>query len=228
MMIQLLENDIEIIEVADAWRQEASNNMPVVWLNDGHTGPTGRKIFAEALAERLQRYEFARKLKAKPSLYTYSEAEQTGTKMITLRFNKAWLTESGWAKRKKNTPFPYDDPQTLKANMPGKKGKNDKGYVYVKPPLKPSAITDLKNATFTTLTVKSQKLTTKDHGALDLVMVGDSQLHTPASALASPAIISAELNGMFRWGSKSWSGFDVPNIFWKSSHQVRLYHVLWS
>ena len=133
--------------------------------------------------------------------------------MITLRFNRAWLTETGWSKRKKNTPFPYDDPQTLKANMPGKKGKNDKGYVYVKPPLKPSAITDLMNTTFTTLLAKSKKMNTKDHGSLDLVMVGDSQLHTPVFGSGFPDIISAELNGMFRWGSKSWSGFDVPDIF---------------
>ena len=80
MMIQLLENDIEIIEVADAWRQEAGNKMPVVWLNDGHTGPTGRKIFAQALAERLQRYEFTRKLQEKPALYTYSEPNKPAPK----------------------------------------------------------------------------------------------------------------------------------------------------
>ena len=124
-MLQLLENDIEIIEVTETWRQQAGNKMPVVWLNDGHTGPTGRKIFAQALVERLQRYDFARQRKAAPARFEYKTKEQTGAKMTTLKYNNAWMSESLWA-RKKKSPFPYDDPQAANTGIKNKKKKTIK------------------------------------------------------------------------------------------------------
>ena len=120
MMVQLLEHDIEVIDTVDEFRAAASGKVPVVWKNDGHTGPEGRRIMGEALAKRLQRYEFARTLQAKPKAWEIVEKERTGTAMVTLLNNRAWINERWWEKtetRRNGTPFPYDDPQAVDAGL---------------------------------------------------------------------------------------------------------------
>jgi len=44
-------------------------------------------------------------------------------------------------------------------------------------------------------------------------MIGDSQLHSAVFGSGLPAFINAEVGGVFRWGSKSWSGFSPPEIY---------------
>ena len=78
MMIQLLENDIEIVDTTAEFRAVADSDMLVNWVNDFHTGSAGRKIAAEAVAERLQRYDFARKLAGNTSKWSSKEGTKVG------------------------------------------------------------------------------------------------------------------------------------------------------
>lgn len=212
MAIQLLENDVEVIDTVEEFRKAAGSKIPVTWINEPHTGPMGRKIFGEALAKRLQRYAFSRELQAKPKAFTYTERKKTGAKMVTLLNNRAWINERWWEKTNRGRkPFPYDDPQAVDAGLKTR-NKNHKGWVYVYPPLTPTIIEDLKKLEYAYYHLQG-KPSVKEYGRLDLAMIGDSQLHTAVLGSGLPAIIQAETNGLYRWGSKSWSGFSAPDIF---------------
>jgi hypothetical protein len=47
----------------------------------------------------------------------------------------------------------------------------------------------------------------------DLVLLGDSQLHSAVYGSRLPEFIMAAVGGKFRWGSKSFSGFSPPDIY---------------
>ena len=47
----------------------------------------------------------------------------------------------------------------------------------------------------------------------EVVLIGDSQLHSAVFGAGLPAFYMAEVGGLFRWGSKSWSGFSPPDIY---------------
>ena len=212
MTLQLLENDIEVIDTVEEFRAAAGGDVPVTWINEPHTGSEGRKIYGELLAERLQRYEFARKAQAKPPALSYVKKEKTGAKMVTLLNNRGWINERWWDKTNRGRkPFPYDDPQAVDAGLKVK-NKNHKGWVYVYPPLTPTIIDDLKNIKFNYYDLKG-KMSVKEHGSLDIAFIGDSQLHTSVLGASLPGSSMAGINAQVRWGSKSWSGFSPPDIF---------------
>ncbi len=212
MTLQLLEQDIEVIDTVDEFRKAAGGEVPVTWINEPHTGPEGRRIFGEALAKRLQRYEFARELAAKPQAYQLEVKDKTGAKMVTLLNNRGWINERWWEKTNRGRkPFPYDDPQAVDAGLKVK-NKNHKGWVYVYPPLTPTIIDDLKQMNYKYYTL-SGSADISEYGRLDMAFIGDSQLHTAVLGSGLPAMMDAAVNGRFRWGSKSWSGFSPPEIF---------------
>jgi len=78
MMIQMMEADLEVIDTVAEFRAEAANPVLVSWVNDFHTGSTGRRIAARALAERLRRYAFARDLAPNRDLWNTEEKTRTG------------------------------------------------------------------------------------------------------------------------------------------------------
>ena len=81
MMIELLENDIEVVDTVEAFRASAEDDVLVSWANDFHTGSRGRQIAADALAERLQRYDFAREHQRHANKAKVTEKSKTGTMM---------------------------------------------------------------------------------------------------------------------------------------------------
>ena len=62
----------------------------------------------------------------------------------------------------------------------------------------------LKNKTFKFLNLSSTADLPK---ATDLVMIGDSQLHSAVYGSGLPTFYENAIGGQFRWGSKSWGGF---------------------
>ena len=77
---KLLEHDIEVVDTVEI-RASAEDDVLVSWANDFHTGSRGRQIAAEALAKRLQRYDFARELQKNANKAEVKEASKTGTMM---------------------------------------------------------------------------------------------------------------------------------------------------
>ena len=71
----------------------------------------------------------------------------------------------------------------------------------------------MKETTFGFYETTRAKTKIEEYGNLDLALIGDSQLHTAVFGTGLPGIVQSELNGQFRWGSKSWSGFSPPDIF---------------
>ena len=109
MMLELLDNDIEVVDALDAMRAAANEDILVHWPNDGHTGPKGRQIAAAAVADRLQRYDFARDLRAQNRQHlTYGETSWTGAKtgwsQYLLNARQKWVTTKGSHSESSNIP----------------------------------------------------------------------------------------------------------------------------
>ena len=47
----------------------------------------------------------------------------------------------------------------------------------------------------------------------DIVFIGDSQLHSAVYGSGLPEFYMSAIGGDFRWGSKSWGGFSLPEIY---------------
>ena len=60
---------------------------------------------------------------------------------------------------------------------------------------------------------RGANVTAAKRGRLELVHIGDSQLHTALFGAGLPEFYAAESGALFRWGSKSWSGFEPPAIY---------------
>jgi len=84
MMLTLLENDIEVIDPLTEYRKQAGHPLVINWPNDFHTADGGRLIAARLLAERMQRYGFAREWK--------KDAENWTLKTDTITSNKTRIS----------------------------------------------------------------------------------------------------------------------------------------
>ncbi len=80
MMLQMLEADLEVIDPLTEWRKASKDKMVIKWPNDFHTASGGRMIAGDLLAERLQRYDFARELKPNTEQTSFNTREQRSTK----------------------------------------------------------------------------------------------------------------------------------------------------
>ena len=217
MVIEMLENDLEVIDTTTAYRHAAEDKVLVSWVNDFHTASRGREITAKAVAQRLQRYAFARAIADKASQAKVVEVTEPVTKTGRIFvLNKGTLTLDQWLA--KNNPgkkrqeimkmarelktFPADSGLTL---VPG--GRTPRAIV---PDVPKDLLKQLLSREFS-----YQKLTLpanlERHN--DLVFIGDSQLHSAVHGSGYPAFLMNEIGGLFRWGSKSWSGFSPPEIF---------------
>ncbi len=193
MLLTFLENDIEVVDFISEFRLASGGDIDVHWPNDTHVGSLGRQISARKLAERLQRYDFARDRANGNDPIGYTEVKWTGAK-------------TGWSQ------------YLLNARIQGNNKKD---------PLKSTNIPDVmptlasRPMTRVQVTYPDGKNKKNPHGRSnpsrygfqDLVLVGDSQLHTAVWGSGMPEFVYAELDGICRWGSKSWSGFSLPEIY---------------
>ena len=100
--------------------------------------------------------------------------------------------------------FPAD--ANLVEFPPSRKG----GPTALHPDAPQDMVDRLKNKTFTYLNLSSQANLPK---ITDLVMIGDSQLHSAVYGSGLPAFYMNAIGAQFRWGSKSWGGFSPPEIY---------------
>lgn len=209
MQLDLLENDIEVLDVLDAFRTEAASPIPVIFPNDGHTGSQGRRLMGRALAERLQRYDFARDLAPQRGKFVFEVKTQNGNDVLSgpLYFAKGW----DYLKEFTGQDRPPSLPGRTLYSRRGRDGKTE--WAAPKREEMVPGLNALKAYSFQYLEVKP-KLTRGDEvSRLEMVFVGDSQLHTAVHGSGLPAIVGAEVGGIFRWASKSWGGFDAPGIY---------------
>lgn len=200
MMIQMLEHDLEIVDTIDEFRAAAENPVLVSWVNDYHTGSTGRAIAARALAERLQRYDFARELAGNRDLWTEEIKTRTGA-MWPQR-----ITVTNGMFRSMNTDRIPEDMPRWHAKHPRKSMVLQAGA--------PNLEAELAAREFQYLNLK--RTSGLDADALrrnEIVFFGDSQLHSAVYGSGLPEFYMREIGGLFRWGSKSWSGFSPPDIY---------------
>ncbi len=200
MTIEMLEHDLEVVDSLEAFRKEAENPVLVSWVNDFHTGSTGRQIAARALAERLQRYDFARELVKNRNKWSTEVKEKSGA-MWPQRITTVNNMFKQIGKEKASDLPP--GTKTWKVRHPGK--------LAILRPDAPDLGSTLKQRRFQYMTLK--KPPTQGLMRTDFVMIGDSQLHSAVYGDGLPAFIMAEVGGYFRWGSKSWSGFSPPQIY---------------
>jgi hypothetical protein len=185
MLLTFLENDIEVVDFLDEMREAAGSDVPVHWPNDPHTGPAGRRVAAQRLAERLQRYDFARKRKPVADAIQYETIAWTGAK-------------TGWSTYLLNA-------RTMSDNR--------------KDPLEGTNIPHIMDDMAKRPMARYEMHWPEGHGNTgsdgfyDLALVGDSQLHSPVVGAGLPAFMHAAVGGICRWGSKSWSGFSLPEIY---------------
>ncbi len=200
MLLEFLDNDIEIVDVLDEFRAQAHSDVDVVWPNDTHTGSLGRKIAAELLAKRLQRYDFARQAAPRAKEITYKVEQQTGAR---------W----GWSVYYKNG------------------GLDRKGNTYTVHPGAPDISQKMLRRPMKLLRIQwpdghSKKYAPRGRpniardGTWDLVLIGDSQLHSAVHGDGLPAYVFSELGAVCRWGSRSWSGFSAPQIYLETATNV--------
>ena len=213
MMIQMLENDLEIVDSVDEFRAEAENNLLVSWANDFHTGSLGRQLAAKKLAERLQRYDFARDLKGNVGKWTATEKTKVGASMPQriLVVNRAMMSNVEYWQRQDKTLKRW---QAKKKPLPKDKGLiifKGKGESTIRPDVPSDCVPALKKLSFKYLNLKGPE--DKSLLRTDMVMIGDSQLHSAVYGSGLPEFINSEVGGSFRWGSKSWSGFSPPDIY---------------
>lgn len=203
MTIEMLEAGLEIIDTVDEFRAEAENPILVSWANDFHTGSTGRQIAARALAERLQRYDFAQELAPNRERWTVTERERTGAMWPQRISTVNGAIESTKAHRRRTG---------LQAFPEGTRTWNTrKGPVALKQDA-PEAMADgITSRTFGFLQLEGPN--DADLRRNDLVFIGDSQLHSAVYGAGLPEFYMAAVGGRFRWGSKSWKGFSPPDIY---------------
>ena len=219
MMIEMLENDIEIVDTTTEYRQAAEDDVLVSWSNDFHTGSRGREITAKAVAARLQRYDFARELRSKAGTAKVETVTHPGGLRggRIFQVNKGLMSVTEWLgmenpgvhrrelkkmAKQMNNMFPKDSGlYTIKVK---------KGEIAVRPDAPADLIPTMQKKQF-----KYQKLTLPSsfERHTDLVLIGDSQLHSAVHGSGIPLFYMNEIGGIFRWGSKSWSGFSPPEIF---------------
>lgn len=197
MLFTFLENDIEIVDFMDELREAANGDVPVHWPNDPHTASMGRQVAAQALAKRLQRYDFASARKPVADSIPMKTVEWKGA-------------TTGWSQYLLNARKAGDNRKDpLKStNIPSIMDKMAQRTMKRLQPVWPNADPKHKNKQ-------------RHHGSLDiakqgfedLVFIGDSQLHTAVFGAGLPEFIMANVGGACRWGSKSWSGFSLPEIY---------------
>ncbi|GEM_PF-850234 len=216
MVMEMIEADLEVVDSIGAFRQEAENPVLVSWANDFHTGSTGRKLAAEALRERLQRYDFIRELDGNQSKWSSEVKTRTGASLPQriLVVNRAMMSSTEYWQKKEPGLKRYQAKQ--KGPIPEDSGlvvfKGKKGTSALRPDVPQEVGDALRKLEFQFMNLKFSG----DRDALartELVMIGDSQLHSAVYGSGLPEFIQAELGGSFRWGSKSWSGFSPPEIY---------------
>ncbi len=175
MLLELLENDIEVIDPLEEFRAQSNADLIVNWPNDFHTGDGGRLIAAQMLADRLQRYEFAREWRQHiPEWEMERQTVASHASRISV-VNK----RSGHAKT-----YP-GAPKLLR-------GKRKFDIIQsVKPPK-----------------------TGQDLRKTEVVLIGDSQLHSAVYGAGWPAIAMGQIRAQVRWGSRSGSmSHDLAPIY---------------
>ena len=198
MMLQFLENDIEIVDTTAEFRQAADSDMLVNWVNDFHTGGAGRRRRA-AVAERLQRYAFARELAENTSMWTVSEGEKVGC-----HFPQRNLVV--------NRAFKQINKDKVPEGVKSWKVKHPRKAMILQDGLSPSIEQNVKGRKFNYMDLKFSG----NRNAIrrsDLVFIGDSQLHSAVYGTGLPEFYMSAIGGDFRWGSKSWGGFSLPEIY---------------
>ena len=190
MLLQLLEHDVEIIDPIEAFRAHSTDDLVIKWPNDFHTGDGGRLIAAKMLAERLQRYQFVRDVAPFKESYVIEEYDQPLTKTRIAVVNGQGKTS--------------DDPGFAEA---------------------------LKGTTFKAIKVSRKslvELTREDRQKIrrgdmvdpnrnlrsDLVLIGDSQLHSAVYGSGWPEIAMSQIGATVRWGSRSGGiSHSLPEIY---------------
>ena len=191
MLLQLLENDVEIIDPIEEYRAHSSDDLVIKWPNDFHTGSGGRLIAAQALAERLQRYQFARDLASFKDSYSLEELDEKMTKKRIAVVNKQGndSDDPGFLKALADTSF-----KVLKVTRenPKKLTKEERRQI------REGTLADPMHA----------------NRRSDLVMIGDSQLHAAVYGSNWPTIAMSQIGGTFRWGSRSGPiSHSLPEIY---------------
>ena len=90
MVIEMLNNDLEVIDTVSEFRKAAGSELQLSWPNDFHTASLGRQIAAKAIAERLQRYDFARELVPNRSKWTSTQKSSPCIKTRISTVNRAF------------------------------------------------------------------------------------------------------------------------------------------
>jgi len=198
MLIQLLEHDIEVIDPLELYRKQAENPYLINWVNDFHTASHGREITAKLLAERLQRYDFVRELQGNRDNWseTMKESKKSSFPQRNFVVNKGL--------RSMKTEDIPPNQKKWHAKHPRKS--------MVLAPGAPNIEGELANRPYRYKYLKRNKVP-ESLRRNDLVLIGDSQLHSAVHGAGLPEFYMREIGGLFRWGSKSWSGFDPPNIY---------------
>ena len=183
MVIQLLENDIEVIDTVTEFRQAAGSEVQLAWPNDFHTASLGRQIAAKALAERLQRYDFARELAPNKDKWktTQKSTNCKKTRITTVngaigRFRTSQVAEGA-------RTWPSKRPNTVMA---------------LKPDAPPNLMDEVEKVQVNYLEISGPKDTSLMR--TDFVMIGDSQLHSAVYGAGLPAFIMSEVGGIFPLG----------------------------
>ena len=216
MVLEMLEADLEVVDSIGAFRKEAENPILVSWANDFHTGSTGRKLAAQALRERLQRYDFVRELEGNQSKWTSEVTSKTGASLPQriLVVNRGMMSSTEYWQQKEPGLKRYQAKQ--KGPIPEDSGlvvfKGKKGSSALRPDAPQDMVAALRKLEFQLVNLKFAG-SEEELSRTELVMIGDSQLHSAVYGSGLPAFIEAELGGRFRWGSKSWSGFSPPEIY---------------
>jgi hypothetical protein len=201
MLLQMLEAGLEVIDPLDEFRAEANNPILINWVNDFHTASRGRQIAAGLVAERLRRYNFIRSLPPAGPDWSFTTAtrdhdEFTG-RIATVNGMVENLRKKGGATVPAGRVVVGETPREwnlLVADAPAgmREALEKRSFQYLelnRPRLKPELARN------------------------DLVLIGDSQLHSAVLGAGLPDFYMAAMGGFFRWGSKSWSGFSPPDIF---------------
>jgi len=216
MVLEMIEADLEVVDSISAFRQEAENPVLVSWANDFHTGSTGRKLAAEALRKRLQRYDFIRDLEGNQAQWTSEVKTRTGASLPQriLVVNGATMSSTQYWQQKEPGLKRYQAKQ--KGSIPDSSGlivfKGGKRNSALRPDAPRDMVEKLRNRPFQVVNLKFNG-SAEELARTELVMIGDSQLHSAVYGSGLPEFIQAELGGRFRWGSKSWSGFSPPEIY---------------
>ena len=179
MLLQFLENDIEIIDPIEEYRKQSKADLVVNWPNDFHTASGGRLIAAKMLAERLQRYEFVQRLQPFVDTYELEEVDQKAGK----------------------TRIAVVNGQGKESDDPGFKSITNQNVFKV---LKVTRKTPPGMDREMRKKIKRGEMKDPNYNKRsDLVLIGDSQLHSAVYGSGWPAIAMSQIGGTFRWGSRS-------------------------